>query len=108
MVLANSELPLDWAPVTACEERVGTVSPTLMKAGMESVAMSRGVETTLVRPEPSWAVSKPKSWRLWPTSAPADRVVVAPSNAPINARAAEEVLPGTAPGLVAPTCCSQA
>ena len=70
--------------------------------------MSRGVETTLVRPEPSWAVSNPKSWRLWPTSQPAVSVDVEPSKAPNTVRLTEAALPGTVAGLVAPSCCSQA
>ena len=47
-VLAKSELPPDCAPVTACEVRVGTSWPTLMDAGMLSVAINMGAEITFV------------------------------------------------------------
>ena len=49
MLLANSEVPPLCAPLTACDVSTGTSVPTLMLAGMLSVAMMLGAEITFVR-----------------------------------------------------------
>ncbi len=54
-------------------DSVGTVVPTVMEAGMLSVAMTEGAEMTLARLSDSIKVTTPRSSRLFPTSMEADR-----------------------------------
>src|SRR5579863_5310227 len=75
MELANSEFPPDWTPVTACAESVGTSVPTLMLAGILSVAITEGAERTLARLSDSCNWTAAKSRRLLPTRADPERLV---------------------------------
>ena len=63
-VLVNREVPPLLTPETACEERVGTSSPTLRVAMMLSVAIKFGAAMVLACPALSCAVSRPSSSRL--------------------------------------------
>jgi hypothetical protein len=56
---------LDW---------VGTVAPTLIEAGILSVAMTEGEEIILELPSDSIKLTTPESARLLPTSIAADRL----------------------------------
>src|SRR5580700_1880716 len=79
------EIPWVVAPVIPLAVElasVGTVVPTLMDAGILSVAMTAGAERTLARLWDSINVTVPRSWRLLPTSMAADRLTPPPAASP--------------------------
>ena len=81
------------------DERVGTELPTVMEAGMLSVAITLGADSTLLLVVCSLAVSKARSWRGCPTRIP--DVNDAPA-APTLPRNCVPVIPDA---LVPPFCC---
>jgi hypothetical protein len=71
-------------PLAVCPARVGTVAPTLMLAGILSVAITAGAERTLARLCDSCNVTVASNSRLLPTSAEPVRVVVSAIRLPKN------------------------
>ena len=84
IVLANSELPCDCAPVTACALNVGTDWPTLIEAGMLSVATTVGAEITFALLLATCTFTVANNWRERPTRIPPVNVVLPPTRLPSN------------------------
>src|SRR5580658_1412656 len=81
-------------PLAVELESVGTVVPTLMDAGILSVAMTAGAERTFALLSDSINDTVPRSWRLLPTSMAAERPTPPPLVSPdINEAAVEATDP---------------
>src|SRR6202451_3726617 len=71
IVFVNCEVPPTVTPpLTASDDRVGTELPTVMEAGMLSVAITLGADSTLLLVVLSLAVRSARSWRVCPTRIP--------------------------------------
>ena len=79
--------PLVRPGVTACAERVGTSTPTLMLAAMLSVATTDGAEITRALPLFSAKLTAERSSRLLPIKVPAANAWPAAPKLPVNCRA---------------------
>ncbi len=100
IVFVNCEVPPTVTPgLTASEDKVGTELPTVMEAGILSVAITLGADSTLVFDVLSLAWSRARSWRVCPTSNP--EVNVRPPAAALP-RSWVPVIPAE---LAAPFCC---
>src|SRR5689334_9320039 len=76
IVLVNREFPPAVTPgLIPCELSVGTDSPTVIDAGILSVAMILGASINRVLVVLSFAWRRARSSRLWPTRSPAVRLI---------------------------------
>src|SRR3984885_11278484 len=113
LTLETAVLTAPVTPLATEPDSVGTVVPTLMEAGILSVAMIEGEEIIFALLSDSMSCTMPDNARLLPTNMEADKLTVAPltgtgASPPNNEAAVDVMAPGPLGATVPESVCKAA